>query len=137
MNMTVTISQTTTTTRRLSYGEVERLGRTIRKYEIYYANLSGNIGSEQGGLRPVLIIQNDIGNKYAPTTIIAPITSRSKSNLPTHLLIDGGNCGLSKDSCILFEQLRTIDKQRLGDYVGTLTHDLVEQAQQKIMASFG
>ena len=138
MNMTVSAPQTQQVTpRRLSYGEVERLNRTIRQYEIYYANLSGNIGSEQGGLRPVLVIQNDVGNKYAPTTIIAPITSRSKGKLPTHLYICEGECGLTKDSTVLFEQLRTVDKRRLGDYVGTLTHDLVEQAREKILVSFG
>ena len=133
MNVTMTMIPI----KRLSYGDCERLARTIKKGEIYYANLSGNIGSEQGGWRPVLIIQNDVGNRYAPTTIVAPITSRAKGNLPTHLSINEGECGLTKDSIILFEQLRTVDKQRLGDRIGELTDDLMEEANQKLLASFG
>lgn len=133
MNVTMTMIPI----KRLSYGDCERLARTIKKGEIYYANLSGNIGSEQGGWRPVLIIQNDVGNRYAPTTIVAPITSRAKGNLPTHLCINEGECGLTKDSIILFEQLRTVDKQRLGDRIGELTDDLMEEANRKLLASFG
>lgn len=87
--------------------------------DIYYADLSPVIGSEQGGVRPVLIIQNDIGNKHSPTTIIAPITSRfTKKPLPTHLPLS--NCGLAKDSIVLCEQLRTIDKRRLKEKVGSM-----------------
>lgn len=130
--MTMTMTQ-----RCLSYGEVERMSRVVRKGEIYYANLSGNMGSEQGGCRPVLIIQNNVGNRHSPTTIIAPITSRTKSDLPTHLHIREGECGLTKDSIILFEQLRTIDKQRLGDCIGELSDDLMELMNTKLMASFG
>lgn len=123
---------------RFSYADCERIQRAIRKGQIYYADLTGNIGSEQGGMRPVLIIQNDIGNKYAPTTIIVPITSRmTKHDLPTHLAIKSGECGLIKDSIVLFEQPRTIDKSRLGDYIGTLTDDLMEQASKKLLVSFG
>ena len=133
----MTTTTTITAIRRLSYGEVERMSRVIKKGEIYYANLSGNIGSEQGGFRPVLIIQNNVGNKYSPTTIIAPITSRTKSDLPTHLHISEGECGLTKDSIILFEQLRTIDKQRLGERIGELSEDLMTTANQKLLASFG
>ena len=137
MSIMTNTTMTITPIRRLSYGEVERMSRVIRKGEIYYANLSGNIGSEQGGFRPVLIIQNNIGNKYAPTTIVAPITSRAKSDLPTHLHINEGECGLTKDSIILFEQLRTIDKQRLGERIGELTDELMAIANSKLLASFG
>jgi mRNA interferase MazF len=92
---------------------------TLCRGEVYYADLSPVIGSEQGGLRPVLIVQNDIGNKYSPTTIIAPITSRfTKKPLPTHVPLS--NCGLAKDSIALCEQLRTIDKRRLGDKLGSM-----------------
>ena len=86
----------------------------IKRGEIYYADLSPVIGSEQGGVRPVLIIQNDVGNKYSPTVIAAAITSqRDKTNLPTHIKVDADGCGLSKDSIVLLEQVRTIDKMRL------------------------
>ena len=128
---------TITPIRQLSYGDCERFSRNIKKGEIYYANLSGNLGSEQGGFRPVLIIQNNIGNRFAPTTIVAPITSRAKTDLPTHLCINEGECGLTKDSIILFEQLRTIDKQRLGDRIGELSEDLLVSANEKLLASFG
>lgn len=88
----------------------------IKRGQIYYANLSSAIGSEQGGLRPVLIVQNDIGNRHSPTTIICPITSKlTKHKLPTHVEIDGEGCGLLVKSVILCEQIKTIDKQRLRD----------------------
>ena len=93
--------------------------RKIKRGDIYYANLNPVIGSEQGGTRPVLIISNDVGNKHSPTVIVAPITSRihTKAKLPTHTLINDFE-GLDKNSIILFEQIRTIDKQRLRKYVG-------------------
>lgn len=119
-----------------SYADCERLGRAIKKGQIWYADLSGNYGSEQGGMRPVLIIQNDVGNRYSPTTIIVPITSRSKSDLPTHMTLKSGECGLIKDSIVLFEQPRTIDKVRLGSYIGSLTAELLEIAQQKLSVTF-
>jgi mRNA interferase MazF len=91
----------------------------VRRGEIYYADLSPVIGSEQGGLRPVLVIQNDIGNKYSPTIIVAPITSRlSKKPLPTHLPLSA--CGLPNDSIALCEQIRTIDKSRLQEKLGEI-----------------
>jgi mRNA interferase MazF len=91
----------------------------VYRGEVYYADLSPVIGSEQGGLRPVLIIQNDVGNKHSPTTIIAPITSRfTKKPLPTHVPLS--NCGLAKDSIALCEQLRTIDKRRLKEKLGSM-----------------
>ena len=91
---------------------------TVKRGEIYYADLSPAIGSEQGGIRPVVIVQNDIGNYYSPTTIIAPITSRIKTIMPTHVLID--NPCLNKKSIILLEQIRIIDKSRLREYLGVL-----------------
>jgi mRNA interferase MazF len=91
----------------------------VYRGEVYYADLSPVIGSEQGGIRPVLIVQNDVGNKHSPTTIIAPITSRfTKKPLPTHVPLS--NCGLAKDSIALCEQLRTIDKRRLKEKLGSM-----------------
>lgn len=84
---------------------------TVKRGDIYYADLSPVVGSEQGGVRPVLIVQNDIGNKFSPTVIAAAITSqKDKTNLPTHIEVDAGHCGLAKDSIVLLEQVRTIDK---------------------------
>ena len=86
----------------------------IKRGEIYYADLSPVVGSEQGGVRPVLIVQNDVGNKFSPTVIAAAITSqKDKTALPTHIEVDAVNCGLAKDSVVLLEQVRTIDKRRL------------------------
>ncbi len=83
---------------------------TIKRGDIYYADLSPVVGSEQGGMRPVLIVQNDVGNKYSPTVIAAAITSqRFKTQLPTHIQVDAQDCGLSKDSIVLLEQVRTLD----------------------------
>ncbi|MBQ1183339.1 MAG: type II toxin-antitoxin system PemK/MazF family toxin, partial [Clostridia bacterium] len=94
---------------------------TVKRGDIYYADLSPVIGSEQGGIRPVLIVQNDVGNKFSPTVIAAAITSqRDKTNLPTHIKVDADGCGLSKDSIVLLEQIRTIDKQRLKEKMGSL-----------------
>lgn len=95
--------------------------RTIKRGDIYYANLCPVIGSDQGGIRPVLIISNDIGNRHSPTVIVAAITSRvhTKAKLPTHISVNDLEC-LSTDSIILLEQIRTIDKQRLREFIGTL-----------------
>ena len=89
---------------------------SVKRGDIYYADLSPVVGSEQGGLRPVLIIQNDVGNRYSPTVIAAAITSqRDKTKLPTHISVEACDCGLAKDSIVLLEQVRTIDKQRLKE----------------------
>ena len=94
---------------------------TVHRGDIYYADLSPVVGSEQGGMRPVLIVQNDIGNKHSPTVIAAAITSRlDKAKLPTHIEVGGGTCGLAKDSVVLLEQIRTLDKKRLKEKMGTL-----------------
>lgn len=94
---------------------------SVKRGEIYYADLSPVVGSEQGGVRPVLIVQNDVGNKHSPTVIAAAITSqREKAKLPTHIELEADSCGLSKDSVVLLEQIRTIDKKRLKERMGEL-----------------
>jgi len=112
--------------------------RTIKRGDIYYAELNPVIGSEQGGKRPILIISNDIGNKHSPTVIVAPITSRvhTKAKLPTHTLIKDFE-GLDKNSIILFEQIRTIDKQRLREYLGTLDRRFLDNADKALAISIG
>ncbi len=110
----------------------------VKRGDIYYADLSPVIGSEQGGVRPVLIIQNDVGNKYSPTVIAAAITSQiNKAKLPTHIEISAEEYGLTKDSVILLEQIRTIDKRRLREKIGHLDETLMEQVNEAINISFG
>ena len=110
----------------------------IKRGDIYYADLSPVVGSEQGGLRPVLIIQNDVGNRYSPTVIAAAITSRmGKSRLPTHIDIFASRAGLQKDSVILLEQVRTLDKRRLRERMGHLDDGVMEQVNTAIAVSFG
>lgn len=111
---------------------------TIRRGDIYYADLSPVVGSEQGGVRPVLIVQNDVGNKYSPTVIAAAITSRmGKTKLPTHIDIMAERVGLQKDSVVLLEQVRTIDKQRLGEKMGHLDNETMNAVDDAITISFG
>ena len=111
---------------------------TVRRGDIYYADLSPVIGSEQGGVRPVLILQNDVGNKYSPTVIAAAITSRTgKSKLPTHIEIYADRYGLAKDSVILLGQIRTIDKRRLKEKMGHLDEDVMSEVNDAISVSFG
>ena len=111
---------------------------SVRRGDIYYADLSPVIGSEQGGLRPVLIVQNDIGNRYSPTVIAAAITSRmSKAKLPTHIDIYAGEVGLAKDSVILLEQVRTLDKRRLKEKMGHLDDEVMNHVNTAIAISFG
>ena len=111
---------------------------TIKRGEIYYADLSPVVGSEQGGIRPVLIIQNDIGNRYSPTVIAAAITSqRDKTNLPTHIKVNATGSGLAKDSIVLLEQVRTIDKKRLKEKMGTLDVISMDQVNKALSGSFG
>ncbi len=110
----------------------------IRRGDIYYADLSPVIGSEQGGVRPVLIVQNDVGNKYSPTIIAAAITSQiNKAKLPTHIEIDAETFGLTKDSVVLLEQVRTIDKQRLKDKIGRMDEGLMSKVNDALSISFG
>lgn len=110
----------------------------IKRGDILYADLSPVIGSEQGGLRPVLIVQNDIGNKYSPTVIVAAITSQiNKAKLPTHIEISAEEYGLTKDSVVLLEQVRTIDKKRLKEKVGHINDDLVPRINEALNISLG
>ena len=110
----------------------------IKRGDIYYADLSPVIGSEQGGVRPVLVVQNDVGNKYSPTVIAAAITSQiNKAKLPTHIEVDALRFGLSKDSVILLEQVRTIDKKRLKEKIGHLEGDLMQKVNDALSISFG
>ncbi|MBO4934787.1 MAG: type II toxin-antitoxin system PemK/MazF family toxin [Clostridia bacterium] len=106
--------------------------------DIYYADLSPVVGSEQGGTRPVLIVQNDVGNKYSPTVIAAAITSQTgKARLPTHIPIPAANCGLEKDSVVLLEQVRTIDKQRLKERMGHIGDESMNRVNEALTISFG
>ncbi len=111
---------------------------TVKRGDIYYADLSPVVGSEQGGLRPVLIVQNDIGNKYSPTVIAAAITSRKyKNSMPTHISVRATCSGLQKDSIVLLEQVRTIDKQRLKERMGNLTDSDMNKINHALSVSFG
>ncbi len=110
----------------------------IRRGDIYYADLSPVVGSEQGGLRPVLIVQNDVGNRYSPTVIAAAITSKlGKAKLPTHIDIYASRVGLTKDSVILLEQIRTLDKRRLREKMGHLDDEIMQKVNMAISVSFG
>ena len=110
----------------------------IRRGDIYYADLSPVVGSEQGGIRPVLIVQNDVGNRHSPTVIAAAITSRiNKNRLPTHIEVDAQSYGLARDSIVLLEQIRTLDKRRLKERMGHLDREAMERVDRAISISFG
>lgn len=110
----------------------------IRRGDVFYADLSPVVGSEQGGVRPVLVIQNDIGNKYSPTVIIAAVTSQiNKAKLPTHIEINGKQYGLPKDSVILLEQVRTIDKRRFIEKICKLDDEMMDKVNEGLMISLG
>ncbi|HCF48832.1 MAG TPA: PemK family transcriptional regulator [Syntrophomonas sp.] len=110
----------------------------IKRGEIYYAQLNPVVGSEQGGIRPVLVVQNDIGNQYSPTTIILAITSQiNKAKLPTHVELKGEDFGLERDSVILAEQIRTIDKTRLKQRISVLNEDTMAKVNQALSVSIG
>ena len=118
--------------------EIERDMKKIKKGDIYLANMDPAIGSEQGGVRPVLIIQNNKGNKHSPTIITAPMTSHRKNNLPTHVIIKSNECqGLKKDSVVLLEQIRTIDKRRLKFKLGSIGPNLISQIDKALGVSLG
>ena len=111
---------------------------TVKRGEIYYADLSPVVGSEQGGVRPVLIVQNDIGNRYSPTVIAAAITSqKDKAKLPTHIAIEASSCRLTRDSIVLLEQMRTIDKRRLKEKMGELGREDMNHIDSAISVSLG
>lgn len=110
----------------------------IQRGDIYYADLTPVVGSEQGGIRPVLIIQNDMGNRHSPTVIAAAITaSRKGKHLPTHVRLCGSTCGLFRDSTVLLEQLRTLDKSRLGEYMGNVGLEKLQQVDAALEISIG
>ena len=110
----------------------------IRRGEIYYADLSPVVGSEQGGVRPVLILQNDIGNKYSPTVIVSAITSQlGKAKLPTHIELPADRYNLPKNSVALLEQIRTLDKRRLQEKVTTLSPDKMKEVNKALLISLG
>lgn len=110
----------------------------VKRGDIFYADLSPVIGSEQGGVRPVLVIQNDIGNKYSPTIIISAITSQiNKAKLPTHIEITAPDYGLPKDSVVLLEQIRTIDKKRLREKIGYFDEELMDKVDDCLKISVG
>ncbi len=110
----------------------------IKRGELYYADLSPVVGSEQGGVRPVLVVQNDIGNKYSPTVIVAAITSKlSKAKLPTHIEIQASTYGLERDSVILLEQIRTLDKSRLQHKIGDLSYSAMKNVDKALLISLG
>ncbi len=110
----------------------------IKRGEVFYADLSPVVGSEQGGTRPVVIVQNDVGNRHSPTVIAAAITSKQYKNpMPTHIPIKGDSCGLAKDSVVLLEQIRTIDKTRLKEKTGRLEDSEIEKMNRGLNISFG
>jgi mRNA interferase MazF len=117
---------------------VKKVDNEIKRGDIYYADLSPVVGSEQGGMRPVLIVQNDVGNKHSPTVIAAAITSQiNKARLPTHIELSANSYGLTKDSVILLEQIRTIDKRRLREKMGNIDTSLMSRIDTAIAVSFG
>jgi len=110
----------------------------VKRGDIFYADLSPVIGSEQGGVRPVLVIQNDVGNKFSPTVIVAAVTSQiNKAKLPTHVEISANDFGLAKDSVILLEQVRTVDKRRLREKIGKLSEALMYRVNDALAVSLG
>ena len=110
----------------------------VRKGDIFFADLSPVVGSEQGGVRPVLVVQNDIGNRFSPTIIVAAITSQmNKAKLPTHVPISAEGNGLSRDSVVLLEQLRTIDKKRLREHIGTVGTNVIDVVDEALSVSLG
>ena len=111
---------------------------TIKRGELYYADLSPVVGSEQGDVRPVLVVQNDVGNKYSPTVIAAAVTSKiNKAKLPTHIELPSNSYGLAKDSVILLEQIRTLDKRRLKERIGELSELTMTRVDKAILISLG
>ena len=112
--------------------------REVKRGEVFYADLSPVVGSEQGGVRPVLVVQNDVGNKYSPTVIAAAVTSKlTKAKLPTHIEISGKTFGLQRDSVILLEQIRTLDKRRLKERIGVLPVSTMRRVDGALLISLG
>lgn len=111
--------------------------KEVRRGQVYIADLGTGRGSEQQGIRPVLIVQNDIGNHFGNTVLVVPITSQMKKDMPTHVQISQGTAGLAKDSTALVEQMRTVDKSRLKNYIGAFTSDMMNVVNSKIMLQVG
>lgn len=111
--------------------------KTVKRGDVYYADLSPVVGCEQGGIRPVIVIQNNVGNKYCPTVIVAAITSQNKKALPTHINLPVGTCGLPENSTIMLEQVRTIDKNRLKNFIGNVSVGKMEEIDRAILVSLG
>ncbi len=110
----------------------------VKRGDLYYADLSPVVGSEQGGVRPVLIVQNNVGNKYSPTIIAAAITSQLvKAKLPTHIALPANQYGLPKDSVVLLEQIRTLDKRRLKEKIGELPINMMTRVNEALLVSLG
>ncbi|MCL1806394.1 MAG: type II toxin-antitoxin system PemK/MazF family toxin [Oscillospiraceae bacterium] len=117
---------------------IEQAEQPVKRGDIYYADLSPVVGSEQGGIRPVLIVQNNVGNRHSPTVIAAAITSQiGKARLPTHIELSARTYGLSRDSVVLLEQVRTIDKKRLKERMGRLDESLMHRVDSALSVSFG
>mgnify|MGYP000027900985 CR=1 FL=1 len=140
--MRINVEPTVKNTNKLMSGNDPYIWRVksvnIRRGDIYYADLSPVVGSEQGGVRPVLIVQNDVGNRFSPTVIAAAITSqKEKSKLPTHIELHSQECGLSRDSVVLLEQIRTIDKRRLKEKMGKLDESSMQKIDHALSVSFG
>lgn len=114
----------------------EKYKMIVKRGDVFYANLDPIIGSEQGGIRPVLVVQNNVGNKYSPTVVVLPISSAKKTNMPTHIRIFGSKM-LSENSVILAEQIRTIDRNRLKDYVGSVGLEIMEKVDMAMKISIG
>lgn len=111
--------------------------KNVKRGDIYYADLSPVVGCEQGGIRPVIVIQNNTGNKHCPTVIVAAITSQNKKPMPTHINLSVNECKLSSDSTIMLEQVRTIDKNRLKNFVSSVTAEKMDEINQAILVSLG
>ncbi len=117
---------------------INNSGFFIKRGELYYADLSPVVGSEQGGIRPVLVVQNDVGNRYSPTVIAAAVTSRlNKARLPTHIELRACDYGLTKDSVVLLEQIRTLDKRRLKERIGLLSPQTMARVDDALLISLG
>ena len=117
---------------------LKMMNNDVKRGDLYYADLSPVVGSEQGGVRPVLIVQNDVGNKYSPTIIAAAITSQiNKAKIPTHIELNALEFGLPKDSVVLLEQLRTLDKRRLKEKIGALTINKMKMVDTALLISLG
>ena len=110
----------------------------IMRGDLFSACLDPVVGSEQGGIRPVLVVQNDVGNRYSPTVIVLAVTGQiNKTRLPTHVPVAAGNTGLAKDSVVLAEQIRTLDKRRLREKIGTLRPEVMQKVSEAMMISLG